>query len=66
MDGHHAAGWADALEVLHDDPATRHNMGAAAALRAANSGWQRTAAVTLDSYHSAAAQRLSRLAVMAG
>ena len=28
-------------------------MGAAAAIQAANSGWQRTAAITLDSYHAA-------------
>lgn len=53
VDGHHAVDWADALEALHDDPATRHSMGTAAAIHAANSGWQRTAAITLDSYHAA-------------
>jgi D-inositol-3-phosphate glycosyltransferase len=53
VDGHHADDWADALEALHDDPATRENMGTAAAIHAANSGWQRTAAITLDSYHAA-------------
>jgi D-inositol-3-phosphate glycosyltransferase len=66
VDGHHAADWADALEALHDDPATRRSIGTAAAIHAANSGWQRTAAITLDSYHAAAVQRLSRLAVLAG
>ncbi|KNH16860.1 D-inositol 3-phosphate glycosyltransferase [Arthrobacter sp. ZBG10] len=54
VDGHHAADWADALEALYDDPATRADMGRAAAIRAQSSGWQRTAAVTLDSYHAAA------------
>jgi D-inositol-3-phosphate glycosyltransferase len=41
-------------------------MGAAAAIHAAKSGWQRTAAITLDSYHAAAVQRLGRLTVLAG
>jgi D-inositol-3-phosphate glycosyltransferase len=53
VDGHRASDWADALEALHDDPATRHHMGTAAAIHASNSGWQRTAAITLDSYHAA-------------
>jgi D-inositol-3-phosphate glycosyltransferase len=53
VDGHHAADWADALESLYDDPVTRGEMGRAAAIRAQNSGWQRTAAITLESYHSA-------------
>ena len=53
VNGHHASDWADALEALHDDPDTRRNMGTAAAIHAANSGWQRTAAITLDSYHAA-------------
>jgi D-inositol-3-phosphate glycosyltransferase len=66
VDGHHAADWADALEALHDHPATRRNMGAAAAIHAANSGWQRTAAITLDSYRATAVQRLGRLPVLAG
>ncbi|MDP9697093.1 UNVERIFIED_ORG: D-inositol-3-phosphate glycosyltransferase [Arthrobacter globiformis] len=66
VDGHHAADWADALEALHDDPGTRHNMGIDAAIHGANSGWQCTAAVTLDSYHTAAVQRLGHLAVLAG
>jgi D-inositol-3-phosphate glycosyltransferase len=66
VDGHGAADWADALESLHDHPASRRNMGTAAAIHTANSGWQRTAAITPDSYHAAAVQRLSRLAVLAG
>lgn len=53
VDGHHAADWADALEALYDDPATREDMGRAAAIRAQNSGWSRTAAITLESYHAA-------------
>jgi D-inositol-3-phosphate glycosyltransferase len=53
VDGHHAADWADALEALYDDPVTREDMGRAAAIRAQNSGWQRTAAITLESYHAA-------------
>jgi D-inositol-3-phosphate glycosyltransferase len=59
VDGHHATDWADALEALHDDPDTRHSMGAAAAIHAANSGWQRTAAITLDSYHAAVDEHAS-------
>ena len=38
VDGHHAADWADAFEALYDDPATRADMGRAAAIRAQNSG----------------------------
>jgi D-inositol-3-phosphate glycosyltransferase len=53
VEGHHAADWADALEALYDDPATREDMGRAASIRAQNSGWQRTAAITLESYHAA-------------
>jgi D-inositol-3-phosphate glycosyltransferase len=53
VEGHHAADWADALEALYDDPATREDMGRAASIRAENSGWQRTAAITLESYHAA-------------
>ena len=33
VDGHHAEDWADALEALYDDPATREDMGRAAAIR---------------------------------
>lgn len=53
VDGHHTADWADALEALYDDPETRRDMGRAAAIRAQNSGWSRTAAITLESYHAA-------------
>jgi D-inositol-3-phosphate glycosyltransferase len=53
VEGHHAADWADALEALYDDPATREDMGRAASIRAQNSGWQRTAAISLESYHAA-------------
>ena len=53
VDGHKAADWADVLEALYDDPATREDMGRAAALQAQNFGWQRTAAITLESYHAA-------------
>jgi D-inositol-3-phosphate glycosyltransferase len=53
VDGHRAADWADALEALYDDPATREDMGRAASVHAQSSGWQRTAAITLESYHAA-------------
>ncbi|MFJ5698337.1 D-inositol-3-phosphate glycosyltransferase [Arthrobacter sp. NPDC093139] len=54
VDGHRAADWADALEALYDDPATREDMGRAASVHAQSSGWQRTATITLESYHAAA------------
>ncbi|CAH0205379.1 D-inositol 3-phosphate glycosyltransferase [Arthrobacter sp. Bi83] len=66
VDGHRAADWADALEALYDDPATRDHIGRAASIRAENSGWQRTAAITLESYHAAAEQRPARLQALAG
>lgn len=53
VDGHHPQDWADALEALFDDPATREDMGRAASIRAEESGWNRTAAITLESYHAA-------------
>ncbi|XAS66391.1 D-inositol-3-phosphate glycosyltransferase [Micrococcaceae bacterium Sec5.7] len=53
VDGHGAGDWADVLEALYDDPATRGDMGRAASVHAQNSGWQRTAAITLESYHAA-------------
>ncbi|CAH0301208.1 D-inositol 3-phosphate glycosyltransferase [Arthrobacter sp. Bi83] len=53
VDGHRAADWADALEALYDDPVTREDMGRAASVHAQSSGWQRTAAITLESYHAA-------------
>jgi D-inositol-3-phosphate glycosyltransferase len=56
VDGHKAADWAEALEALYDDPATREDMGRAAAVQAQGFGWQRTAAITLESYHAAVDQ----------
>ncbi|MEN8581705.1 D-inositol-3-phosphate glycosyltransferase [Arthrobacter sp. KBS0703] len=53
VDGHRAADWADALEALYDDPVTREDMGRAASVHAENSGWQRTAAITMESYQAA-------------
>jgi D-inositol-3-phosphate glycosyltransferase len=62
VDGHHADDWADALEALYDDQETRVEMGRAAAVTAQSSGWQRTAAITLESYHAAVDNQLvSRL-----
>ncbi len=59
VDGHHAKDWADALEALYDDPQTRADMGRAAAIRAENLGWNRTAAITLETYHTAVEQHLA-------
>ena len=59
VDGHHATDWADALEALYDDPDTRADMGRAAAIRAENLGWNRTAAITLETYHTAVEQHLA-------
>jgi D-inositol-3-phosphate glycosyltransferase len=56
VEGHKPADWADVLEALYDDPETRKDMGLAAALHAENFGWQRTAAITLESYHAAVDQ----------
>ena len=52
--GARAADWADALEALYDDPVRREDMGRAASVQAESSGWQRTAAITLESYLAAA------------
>jgi len=60
VDGHNAEDWADALEALHDDAETRADMGRAAAIRAQNSGWQRTAAITLESYQAAVDNSVGR------
>jgi D-inositol-3-phosphate glycosyltransferase len=65
VDGHRAADWAGALEALYDDPVRRQGMGRAAAIQAESSGWGRTAAVTLGSYHAAAQQHSARLELMA-
>ncbi|HAP91213.1 MAG TPA: D-inositol-3-phosphate glycosyltransferase, partial [Arthrobacter bacterium] len=61
VDGHHASDWADALEAMYDDPDTRADMGRAAAIRAENLGWNRTAAITLETYHAAVEQHLGHL-----
>jgi D-inositol-3-phosphate glycosyltransferase len=58
VEGHSPADWADVLEALYDDPTTRADMGRAAALHAESFGWQRTAAITLESYHAAVEQYL--------
>jgi D-inositol-3-phosphate glycosyltransferase len=60
VEGHKPEDWADVLEALYDDPATREDMGRAAALHAQGFGWQRTAAITLESYHAAVEQHLGR------
>ena len=66
VDGHKATDWADVLEALYDDPATREDMGRAASLHAQNSGWQRTAAITLESYHAAVDEFFARHKVAVG
>ncbi|GAC1368692.1 MAG: D-inositol-3-phosphate glycosyltransferase [Pseudarthrobacter sp.] len=58
VDGHHAKDWADALEAMYDDPDTRADMGRAASIRAENLGWNRTAALTLETYHAAVEQHV--------
>jgi len=50
VDGHDPSDWADALEDLYDDVQTREDMGRLAATHAESFGWQRTAAITLESY----------------
>lgn len=65
VDGHMAADWADALEVLYDDPVMRQDMGRAAAVEAESSGWQRTAAITHGSYRTAAHQHSARSELLA-
>ncbi|GAB2710769.1 D-inositol-3-phosphate glycosyltransferase [Arthrobacter bambusae] len=53
VNGHDPSRWADVIEALYDDPRTREDMGRAAAVHAESFGWQRTAAITLESYHAA-------------
>ncbi|MDD7835452.1 D-inositol-3-phosphate glycosyltransferase [Paenarthrobacter sp. AB444] len=53
VDGHNPSDWADALEDLYDDVQTREDMGRLAATHAESFGWQRTAAITLESYREA-------------
>ncbi|MCW3765867.1 D-inositol-3-phosphate glycosyltransferase [Paenarthrobacter ureafaciens] len=55
VDGHDPSDWADALEDLYDDVRTREDMGRAAATYAESFGWQRTAAITLESYRESVA-----------
>ena len=59
VDGDAASDWADALGAMYDDPDTRAAMGRAAASRAENLGWNRTAAITLETYHAAVEQQLA-------
>ncbi|MCA4132452.1 D-inositol-3-phosphate glycosyltransferase [Arthrobacter sp. M4] len=65
VDGHNPSDWADALEALYDDPRTRDDMGHSAAVHAESFGWQRTAAITLESYQQAiaAAHERSRVGI---
>jgi D-inositol-3-phosphate glycosyltransferase len=65
VDGHLAADWADALEVLHDDPNRRQAMGRAAAVQAESSDWRRTAALALKSYRAATRQHSDRSELLA-
>ncbi|MDQ0031031.1 D-inositol-3-phosphate glycosyltransferase [Arthrobacter bambusae] len=53
VDGHNPSRWADVIEALYDDPRTREDMGRAAAVHAEAFGWQRTAAIALESYQAA-------------
>ena len=66
VEGHKASDWADALEALFDDPQTRTDMGRAAAIHAQDFGWQRTAAITLESYHTAVSQYFGSLTIPVG
>lgn len=65
VDGHMIADWADALEVLYGDPVRRQDMGRAAAVEAGSSGWQRTAAISHESYRAAAHQHSARSELLA-
>lgn len=56
VDGHGAALWSAALEVLHDDGDMRRTLGAHAAVHALAFGWQRTALFTAQSYRTAVDQ----------
>ncbi|MCU1547428.1 MAG: mshA [Arthrobacter sp.] len=66
VDGHKASDWANALEALYDDPATRLDMGRAASLHAQEFGWHRTAAITRESYHTAVSQYFGTRSVPVG
>ena len=56
VDGHGAALWSAALEVLHDDGGMRRTLGTNAAVHALAFGWQRTALFTAQSYRTAVEQ----------
>ena len=66
VDGHKASDWAKALESLYDDPATRLDMGRAASVHAQGFGWQRTAAITQESYHTAVSQYFGSMKIPVG
>ncbi|MCU1572832.1 MAG: mshA [Micrococcaceae bacterium] len=53
--GRHTKDWARALEALWDDPQTRLDLGRAASVHAEGFSWQRTAALTLETYRRALA-----------
>ncbi|MEN3345856.1 MAG: D-inositol-3-phosphate glycosyltransferase [Arthrobacter sp.] len=66
VDGHRASDWASALESLHDDPETRLDMGRAASVHAQGFGWQRTAAITRESYDTAVSQYFGSMSIPVG
>jgi D-inositol-3-phosphate glycosyltransferase len=66
VDGHKASDWASALESLHDDPETRLDMGRAASVHAQGFGWQRTAAITRESYDTAVSQYFGSISIPVG
>jgi D-inositol-3-phosphate glycosyltransferase len=66
VDGHKASDWASALESLHDDPETRLDMGRAASVHAQGFGWQRTAAITRESYDTAVSQYFGSMSIPVG
>jgi D-inositol-3-phosphate glycosyltransferase len=53
VDGHDPAEWADVLEQLYDDPATRVDLGRAASIYAQRFGWEQTAEGTRAAYRRA-------------
>ena len=59
VEGHNAADWADALEALYDDPPPGRTWAGRRRSRP-GFGWQRTAAITLESYHTAVSQYLRK------
>jgi D-inositol-3-phosphate glycosyltransferase len=53
VDGHDPVEWADVLEQLYDDPATRVDLGRAASIYAQRFGWEQTAEATRAAYRRA-------------